>query len=233
MLGKIIEIEDNSLTIELSVSLEECENIINNYVSIEDSEKRIIGEIIDIKGNSAIINLLGEFINGKFIFGISKKPSFNSKIKLIEKDKIKYIIGMPEYVEKRDLYLGKSPIYDGVDIGVNINEFFSNHFAIFGSTGSGKSCSVARVFQNLFEKKQSIAYKANILIFDAYGEYHNAFKDIYKKVPELGFKAYTTNIHDDIPKVKIPLWLLTVDDIALLLEANSRVQLQIIEKAMK
>ena len=38
---------------------------------------------------------------------------------------------------------------------------------------------------------------------------------------------------DDIEKVKIPLWLLGVDDIALLLEVNSRSQLPIIEKAMK
>ena len=65
------------------------------------------------------------------------------------------------------LYLGKSPSYDNVDVHVNINKFFSNHFAIFGNTGSGKSCGVARIFQNLFSKEADIAYKSSIFIFDA------------------------------------------------------------------
>jgi len=234
MLGKIIGIEENTLELELNIKLEELENIINYYVIIEDMSKKIIGELVDIKNNIAYINLLGEFNDkDKFVFGISKKPSFKSSVKLVSKEKVNNIIGMPEYIEKRDLYIGKSPIYNDIKIGVNINEFFSNHFAIFGSTGSGKSCSVARIFQNLFEKQNSVAYKANILIFDAYGEYHTAFRDLTKKVPEISFKALTTNINSGEPIVKIPLWLLSVDDIALLLEASSRNQLPIIEKAMK
>lgn len=234
MLGKIIAIKDNTVELELNIKLDEVQNIINLYVIIEDTSKKIIGEIVDIKGNIAYINLLGEFRDNKFIFGISKKPAFSSTVKLVSDDNVDYILGMPDYVEKRDLYIGKSPIYENVKIGADINNFFSNHFAIFGSTGSGKSCSVSRIFQNLFEKQHSVAYRASILIFDAYGEYHSAFKDLNKKVPEISFKAYTTNVKEDsIPTLKIPLWLLTVDDIALLLEANSRSQLPIIEKAMK
>jgi len=234
MLGKIVGIEDNTVFLKLNVKLEEMPNIINLYVLLEDKERKLIGEIVDIKNDIANVNLVGEFINDNFLFGISKKPSFSATSKLISKERINNILGMPDYNEKRDLIIGKSPVYDGVNICVNINEFFSNHFAIFGSTGSGKSCSVARIFQNLFEKQSTIAYKSSILIFDAYGEYHNAFKDLNKKTPEISFKAYTTNTNDDlVPNIKIPLWLLNVDDIALLLEAKSRNELPIIEKAMK
>lgn len=233
MLGKIIGIEENVVLLRLNVKIEEMVNIINLYVVLEDKDKRLIGEIIDIKENIAYINLVGEFVNDKFIFGVSKKPSFGSSVKLVSKERINSILGISDYDERKDLYIGNSPIYENIKIGVNINEFFSNHFAIFGSTGSGKSCSVARIFQNLFEKNDPVPYKASILIFDAYGEYHSAFKDINKKVPEISFKSYTTNINDDIKKVKIPLWLLNVDDLALLLEANSRALLPIIEKAMK
>ena len=234
MLGKIVGIQENTVFLKLNVNLSEMQSIINLYVLLEDKERKLIGEIVDIKTDIANINLVGEFIDDKFLFGVSKKPSFSASSKLISKEKMNSILGMPNYDEKKDLYIGKSPIYEGIDIGVNINEFFSNHFAIFGSTGSGKSCSVSRIFQNLFEKQKAIAYKASILIFDAYGEYHSAFKDLNKKTPEINFKAYTTNVNDDsIPNVKIPLWLLTVDDIALLLEAKSRSELPIIEKAMK
>ena len=234
MLGKIVGIEDNTVKLKLSINLEETRSIMNLYVLIEDYKKKLIGEVTDIKDGIAIINLLGEFSGDKFLFGVSKKPSFAATTKLISPDKMKYVIGMPNYDDKKDLYLGKSPIYDGLDIGVSINDFFANHFAVFGNTGSGKSCGVSRVLQNLFEKKTAVAYKSSILIFDAYGEYHAAFKDINQKVPELSFKAYTTNVKDDsIPTLEIPIWLLSVDDVALLLESNSRSQLPIIEKAMK
>ena len=33
---------------------------------------------------------------------------------------------------------------------VKYNDFFSNHFAILGNSGSGKSCGVARILQNVF-----------------------------------------------------------------------------------
>ena len=234
MLGKIVSIQDNTVFIKLNVKLDEMQNIINLYTLLEDGERRIIGEIVDIKGDIAALNLVGELINDNFVFGVSKKPSFKATTKLISGEKIKSILGITNYDEKTTLYIGKSPIYDGLDIGVSINEFFSNHFAIFGNTGSGKSCSVARIFQNLFEKKSTIAYKASILMFDAYGEYHSAFKDLNKKVPEISFKAYTTNVEDEeVPNIKVPLWLLTVDDIALLLEVKSRSDLPIIEKALK
>ncbi|MDO4963501.1 MAG: DUF87 domain-containing protein [bacterium] len=234
MLGNIIGLEDNVVILKLNINLDEVQSIINLYVLFEDNERKIIGEVENIKKDIAMVNLVGEMINDKFVFGVSNKPSFSATSKLISKDKVNTILGMTDYNEKKYLYIGKSPIYEDLKIGVNINEFFSNHFAIFGSTGSGKSCSVARIFQNLFEKENSIPYRASILIFDAYGEYHNAFKDLNKKVPEINFKAYTTNVKEEsIPNIKIPLWLLSVDDIALLLEAESKSQLPIIEKAMK
>ena len=144
------------------------------------------------------------------------------------------LISVDKYEENKHLYIGNSSVYDNVPVCVDINSFFSSHFAIFGSTGSGKSCAVARILQNLFEKQHSIAYRASMFIFDAYGEYHNAFKNISSKVPEISFKAYTTDTGiTDAEVLKIPLWLLDVDDVAILLGAENHSQLPIIEKALK
>ena len=49
MLGKIIGIEENVVLLRLNVKIEEMVNIINLYVVLEDKDKRLIGEIIDIK----------------------------------------------------------------------------------------------------------------------------------------------------------------------------------------
>ena len=234
MLGKIIGVEGNTILVKSKINIEEVNNIINLYVKFTDGDIKIIGEIVDIKDNVIYINLVGEFKNNKFMYGISSKPSFRSTVDILEHDKIIEILGIPDYNERKDLYLGRSPIYSDVKIGININDFFSNHFAIFGSTGSGKSCSVARIFQNLFEKNDPVPYRASILIFDAYGEYHSAFSELSNKVPEITFKSYTTNTNDSNNlKLQLPFWLLTVDDIALLLEADKRSELPIIEKALK
>ena len=233
MLGNIIEVSDNIVKIKLQIDLDTVPNLVNNYV-IFDDDKKIVGEIIKIKEDIAYVNLLGQIINKKFVFGVIVKPPFKSKVKIISEEKVSYIIGMEQYDEKKDLYLGKSPIYEDVSIGVKIDTFFNNHFAIFGSTGSGKSCSVARILQNLLEKEGVIPYRSNIFLFDPYGEYYNAFHNINKKALDINYKLYTTDLKATKSSIlRIPLWLLTVDDIAILLEIKKSSQLAVIEKALK
>lgn len=234
MIGKIIAVEENLVYVELELELDKFKNLIQLYVSIQDgNSSNIIGEIIAVKDNIATINLVGELIDDEFIAGVIRKPSFGSKVKLVSKSKIPLIIGETNYDEKTHLKIGKNPIYDE-DVTIDINKFFSEHFAIFGTTGSGKSCSVSRIIQNLFSKNDPVPYKASFFIFDAYGEYHRAFETLYKKVPEISFKSYTTNLNDKKSELlRIPIWLLSVDDICLLLGAEKHSQILIIEKALK
>lgn len=234
MLGNIIGVEGNLVFLQLDAEVLNVKNVINLYVNMKFEEIQIVGEVIEISDQIATINLIGEIIDNKFVFGVLRKPSLLSQVSLISKENVAKIVGVSNYQDHKDLYLGMSPIYEGVKIGININNFFSNHFAIFGSTGSGKSCSVARIFQNLFEKETAIAYRASIFIFDAYGEYHNAFSKLNQKNANINFKTYTTNLHfSETEILKIPLWLLDVDDIALLLGADRHSQLPIIEKALR
>ena len=124
------------------------------------------------------------------------------------------------------------PLYNNTPAYVPTNTFFSNHFAIFGNTGSGKSCGVARLFQNVFfNNNGQVPRNACVFIFDAYGEYESALS-----IPNspIQFKRYSTNVRTDPSTlIKLPLWLLDVDDFALLLEADDATQLPIIEKALR
>jgi len=235
MLGKITSVKEHMLTVNLNPVAVKNKNIVNLHVLIDDGEKKLVGEIVDVDHDEAKIFLLGEVYSGRFLAGVIKKPAFSAEIKLIPEEKMPLIIGLPNYNEKKHLQFGKSAIYDSIDVGVNINDFFSNHFAIFGATGSGKSCSVARLFQNLFlEKKEVTAYRSSIFVFDAYGEYKPAFKTMHENNDKLNFKSYTTNTKfEDSEILRIPIWLLDVDDIAILLGADKHSQLPIIEKALK
>ena len=123
--------------------------------------------------------------------------------------------------------------YDGYKINVSINDFFNSHFTILGNSGSGKSSAVASILQKLF-MGPTPPINSSLFFFDAYGEYTNAFSKLHERNPQLGYKAYTTNIVDpDCEVLRIPVWLLDVDDLALLLDVTSPAQLPIIEKAIK
>ena len=88
--------------------------------------------------------------------------------------------------------------------------------------------------QNIFEKTRIVPFRSNFFIFDAYGEYHNAFSKMSSYNSNYHFKYYTTNLHDtEGTTLRIPLWLLGIDDMALLLGADSHSQLPIIERMLK
>ena len=231
MFGKIVYISDNVAHVEIPAGTPVAENLMNMHVIFEDANKKILGEIADISQSLIKIGFLGEIVNGRFVGGVIRKPKLSSNIRIISREELALIIGDNK---PGTMLLGNSPLYDDCQIRVGINDLFSNHMAIFGNTGSGKSCGVARLLQNVFYDPNFLPFRSNFLIFDAYGEYHNAFRDINKINPNLQFKYYTTNrAEEGAPKLQIPLWLLNVEDLALLLEASSHSQLTIIEKMLK
>ncbi len=233
MLGKIIEILENSILLQLSNDFNITSPIMNKYVMVDDEHHKIIGEIVNVKAQVVSINLLGEIINQQFIFGLIAKPSLSANVYLLTDEATSIIIGMQQDSNHQELYIGNSPIYQSVKIGANVNQLFSNHFSILGSTGSGKSSSFARIIQNLFSMQSHVAYYANIFLFDAYGEYHNAFQSISNINPNISFKTYTTDLTSGSEIIRIPVWLLGVDELALLLGVEKHAQLPILEKTMK
>lgn len=231
MFGKIIYLTDNLAHIEIPEGTPVAENLMNMHVIFEDENKKIVGEVADIDSKVVKVRFLGEVVNGKFIGGVIRKPTLQAKLRIITQEELGILIGTEG---AGTMQLGVSPLYNDYPIRININDLFSNHFAVFGNTGSGKSCGVARLLQNVFYDPNFVPFKSNFLIFDAYGEYHNAFKDINKINPNYNFKYYTTN--KTAPKeniLSIPLWLLSVDDYALLLQAETHSQVSIIESMLK
>ena len=105
------------------------------------------------------IRFLGEIINGKFVGGVLKKPTLAAKIRIISKEEVPLIMGEDS---PTSFILGTSPLYDNYPVRVDVNGLCAGHMAIFGNTGSGKSCGVTRLFQNMFHDQRLNPYKANI-----------------------------------------------------------------------
>lgn len=234
MLGTIEEIIDNSVTVKLSININEQPNLVNLHVIFDDgSGRKVVAEIANVNQTRMIANVVGEINENRFTPGASVKPSFKSKVRLIKTEELELLFGKQETAFGQTNF-GTSNVYDGYKINVSINDFFSNHFAILGNSGAGKSCTVASILQKLFTSSPTPPIHSSLFFFDAYGEYTHAFGKLHGVNPRLGYKAYTTNIVDpDCEILRIPVWLLDVDDLALLLDANSPSQLPIIEKTLK
>ena len=231
MFGEIIYISDNVAHVAIPQGTPITEDLMNMHVIFEDEHKKILGEVEDITKEVIKIRFLGEIANNRFVGGVIRKPKLSSNIRIITDQEFGLIVGQND---QSSMMLGVSPLYNDYPIYIDINDMFSNHMAIFGNTGSGKSWGLARLLQNVFENKNLAPIRSNFLIFDAYGEYHTAFKEINKINPNFNFKYFTTNSNDkEGSLLQIPIYLLNVDDLALFLNATEHSQLPIIEKMYK
>lgn len=231
MFDRIIYISDDSCNVKMKDDAQITMNLMNLHLVFEDSTKKILAEVDDLDGGILKARFLGEIVGDELIGGTIRKPSLDASIRVIDKSEIPLITGSDV---KGFMELGVSPFYDDYPVFLNVNSFFSNHFAIFGNTGSGKSCGTTRLFQNMFHDKRLDPYKANIFIFDSSGEYYSAFSNLSQINSNYNYRYITTNETDGIgEKLRLPVYLLNKDDLALLLQCTSHSQLPIIERMLK
>ncbi len=222
------------ITISKTYAICKIDNVINDdllnlNVVFEENNKKILGEIEEIISDEVKITFLGEFLEGKYYDGIIRKPSTNSKIRIINNEEL---AELTNYNDPMAMILGLSPLYNNSPIKININDMWSNHIAIFGNTGSGKTYGVARLIQNLFNMKNFIPFNSVFFIFNNTNEYDNAFKDIGNYNFNFHYKMYTSNLDNEANILKLPLWLLSVDDYANILDITEYSQIMIIEKML-
>ena len=229
--GKILYISDNIAHVENISKGAITADLMNIHVVFEDKDQRILGEVIELNDEEIKIRFLGEYVGTRYVNGVIRKPLLSSTLRIINSEELLELVGT---LSNKSFVLGTSATYKGFQICPNINDLFSNHLAIFGNSGSGKSCGVSRIIQNIFSNPKAVTYNANMFFFDAYGEYKNAFGSLNKINSSYNYKFITTNPTEPTDYLlKIPVNLLTLDDIALLLQASSHSQLPILERSIK
>lgn len=231
MFDKIVFISDQGATIKLKNSENLTMNLMNLHLVFEDETKKVLGEVNDVNGDTVNASFLGEIVGNRFLGGTIRKPRLNAKIRVINNDEIRLITGCDQ---TGFMKLGNTPFYEGTPVFLDVNNFFSSHFAIFGNSGSGKSCGISRLFQNMFHDKRLNPCNANIIMLDSSGEYYNAFSNLNSINQNFHYKFISTN--ENAPgseRLRIPIYLLNVDDLALLLQVTSHSQLPIVERMRK
>lgn len=231
MLGKIIAINENIVSVKLEVNVYDYDGLIGKNVTFRDENITSIGEVTAIGNGIMQAILVGEIRDNKFLYGDISKPSFKAICYLIDNATLNIVLNSDA---SNTIKLGKSYIYPDYDIKLDVGNFFSNHFAILGNSGSGKSYSVAKILQSVFYQCKSLPFYSNIFLFDAYGEYQRAFSRIHEVNENINYKVYTTDLNStEFEILTYPFWLLGVDDLCLLMGVTSKEQIPIVEKALK
>lgn len=209
---------------------------VGSYLRISDNDNAVMMAMIetflievgvDKDGNPTkkyIIeaNPLGMLRDGHFERGgdtISIPPKKVEPAKLEEIEKI-----YQESVDDNDKFTFASLVAnENIEVPVNGNRFFNKHIAIIGSTGSGKSHTVAKIIQEAVKQKESGYVGLNnshIVIFDIHSEYKTAF-------PNANYL--------DISNLILPYWLLNSDELQELFidtEANDHNQRNVFKEAV-
>lgn len=116
------------------------------------------------------------------------------------------------------LSLGKYTLDDDADAWIDGNKFFQRHAVVVGSTGSGKSWTIARIVEQI-----ATLPNANAILFDIHGEYSPlSGKGIsHHRIAGPSDLAKGRTLSDGV--LFLPYWLLSYEEmLALLLDRNDQ-----------
>jgi hypothetical protein len=158
------------------------------------------------------VQLIGEGQRfGDFRRGISQYPTIGDEAHLVVEQDLVRIYGRPgnpSYVRVGDLASAES-----IPALVDINKLIARHCAVVGTTGSGKSTTVASLLRSISDP--SVYPSARIIVLDIHGEYYSALND----------RATVFRINADETQgekqLLIPYWALNFDELIKITPLNT------------
>jgi len=152
------------------------------------------------------IQLIGEgYRSGKFQRGISQYPTIDDEVHLVSEADLQGIYGRSGR-QNHLVRIGHIAGSESIDALVDINKLITRHSAVVGTTGSGKSTTVAGLLNVLSNAERFPS--ARIVVLDLHGEYSRALVD----------RANIFKISPDVRKPNeqrlcLPYWALSFDEL--------------------
>lgn len=133
-------------------------------------------------------------------------PSIGSDSFILEREKLKkFMSSITSKNEKVNLEIGTYKIQKDTKTYLDGDKFFQRHAVIVGSTGSGKSWTVATILEKA-SKLQSV----NNIVFDLHGEYQ-PLKELHNTTT-LKIAGASDSVEDK-NIIFLPYWLLSYEEI--------------------
>jgi len=196
---------------------------IGSYVLIPVGKIFVIGMVSELRkteirneegiGSRFIMSviLIGMLRNNKFEAGVSVLPTADLMVYLLEDKDIKVVFSS---YQQFGFSIGNLSIFENEPAYIDPNKFFSKHLAVLGSSGAGKSCTVASILQ-----KVVVLPDTRVLILDLHNEYKQAFP--------------TGSKHFEIAALELPYWLMNFSEMVEMLidqsDENASIQTSLLQ----
>jgi DNA helicase HerA-like ATPase len=150
------------------------------------AEIGLLGEVADPSDNH-----LGSF-EPVFRRGVSKLPALDAEVYLASQEETEVVYTL---VGRRTVSIGS--VYHNPDVAarISVDEMLCKHFALLGTTGTGKSCALALIIRRILEQSPN----GHILLLDPHGEYGQAFGPLAECLTADNFR--------------LPLWLCNFEEL--------------------
>ena len=221
-IGRVVESTQSYISIEISdtIRLEQNKDVlqIGKFLKVDEGNcNYVIGAIQNIKlfdtgeRSKYIIQLqpIGCLNDeNEFVQGGLRLPSPTEKAYLISENELELIFRKNEQFS---FQFGRLSQNNDIKMYIDGNKFFSKHIGVVGSTGSGKSCTVAKIIQDIvgIEQAQNIhkssQKNSHIIIFDIHDEYKKAFTLEEEQQLDLNLLNVDT--------LKLPYWLMNSEEL--------------------
>jgi len=157
-----------------------------------------VPEIVRQQGyaGSARLELMGEIRQeergARFRRGVTEYPLIGDPVVMIGADALQLIFGR---TGTQNIVIGRLQQEPSLAACVQVDEMLSRHFAVFGTTGVGKSSGVAVILQQVLKARPNL----RIFLLDAHNEYGRCFGDL----------AHLVNPGN----LKLPFWLFNFEEL--------------------
>ena len=189
----------------------------SDKIDLDNPEECIVENVIKACLVGTLLDKHGEKSN-LFKRTLETVPSLGADCFLIEGKELSEFmksLSVSDEEKEKSLNIGKYVISEDAETYLDGNKFFQRHAVVVGSTGSGKSWTVAKILE-----KSSQLESVNGIIFDIHGEY----KPLNKLENTTLLKvAGPTDTEDNEKIIYLPYWLLSYEEVmAMMLDRSDQ-----------
>ena len=227
-LGKVAIVSGAALHVHLAQSVASGLSIINgrtykvgqvgSFVRVPQGYQDLFGVVSEVGANAVPENidpgadtgrwmkveLVGEITGGTFERGVSQYPNIGDSVHLAIEDHLRRIYDIRD---QGHVTVGTLSSAESIFAKIAINELVTRHSAVVGSTGSGKSTTVASLLRAITTPtEEDNSYpSARVLMLDIHGEYSVPLADVAQ--------VFSVEPRKDENRLFIPYWALDTDDL--------------------
>ncbi len=209
--GQVLSVSGSQASIRIAPSDRSGEQdgarvTVGKFLAIDTAASAVVAVITHVDGDAAAgeaarqltarVDLLGEIRQGKngrphFQRGITDYPVVGDRVSLLGSDGLRVVY---DTAGADIISIGHLQQDGSIPAAVKVDDMLRKHFALFGSTGVGKSSGVAVLLREVLRVRPDL----RIFLIDPHNEYGHSFRD----------RAHVLN-----PKnLKLPFWLFNFEE---------------------